>query len=68
MMEFIDIFIAFTVGMIFGVGLMSCCVLAGREDRELEKLYEHSKAQPKSNEKITVTENSVRVDYIGGDE
>ena len=30
--------IAFFWGAMFGMGVICCCIMAGREDRELEKL------------------------------
>ena len=29
--------IAFVLGAMFGFGVICCCILAGKEDRELEK-------------------------------
>lgn len=32
----IGIIIAFTLGVLFGAGIMCCCIVAGRADREME--------------------------------
>ncbi|HIU57766.1 MAG TPA: DUF3789 domain-containing protein [Candidatus Ornithomonoglobus merdipullorum] len=32
----IGIIIAFTIGAMFGAGVMCCCIAAGRADREME--------------------------------
>ncbi|GEM_PF-1321837 len=37
----LGLILSFIAGSVFGVVIMCCCITAGREDREMEKLREH---------------------------